>query len=372
MQIKSIAILITLMLSWMLATAQNITFQQIENEKDICNSVSNLTAEVISINSVQMSWNATNALYYAIIRDQDTIANVVTTEYIDENVPFGMHYYCVISICEDGYSVPTCVSKEVVVPNCHAPLNFNVSVDYDNYETPVLIMNWNKVEEALYYNLYFDNELFMIEIFDTSFIFSGVANTEYCFKVTSFCEFSESAFSNQDCETIIAPEECTPPTVFVAALSFDGSQINLAWEPVFEAISYNIYRNGVLINEFIPNNSAVDHAIEPNNRYCYTVSSVCVDGESEQSEPECVDVVSVNEFETNFNIYPNPAKEVLFIESDFLIQKVLIFNVTGQLIYHSLHGEKSLSVNLSDWNSGLYFIRILTESGMITKKLIVQ
>lgn len=72
----------------------------------------------------------------------------------------------------------------------------------------------------------------------------------------------------------------------------------------------------------------------------------------------------------NFNIYPNPTTDILNIElkENLSLEKVLIYNTTGQLVKET--SEKI--INVSDFATGIYNVQVLTNQGKATKKVIVK
>lgn len=73
------------------------------------------------------------------------------------------------------------------------------------------------------------------------------------------------------------------------------------------------------------------------------------------------------------SISPNPASEAILIKGD-RISQVEIYDVTGNLIYRK-SGIKQASpfeVTVSTFPKGIYFTRVYDESGVNTRKLIVQ
>ena len=79
------------------------------------------------------------------------------------------------------------------------------------------------------------------------------------------------------------------------------------------------------------------------------------------------------DFETNFTLYPNPAKEVLNIKvkSEMEVKSVSIYNTLGQIIMTTIHAENG-EINVSNLQSGSYFIKVFTEKGSSTTKFIKQ
>lgn len=87
--------------------------------------------------------------------------------------------------------------------------------------------------------------------------------------------------------------------------------------------------------------------------------------------------ISENQISDDFEIYPNPAKD--FVILDFnkfrgeLIQ-INILNVQGQniLTLNTNNQSKTFNIPLSNFSNGIYFLQLLTESGILTKKIIVS
>ena len=71
-------------------------------------------------------------------------------------------------------------------------------------------------------------------------------------------------------------------------------------------------------------------------------------------------------------VYPNPAKSEVMLASSLSINKVEIVNVLGQLVFVSDVNANSIKVNTSDFAAGNYIVKMYTESGVATKKLVVE
>ena len=68
----------------------------------------------------------------------------------------------------------------------------------------------------------------------------------------------------------------------------------------------------------------------------------------------------------NFTIYPNPVQDILNIESQQPIEAVKIYNLHGQLI----KVDSFMNVDISQLNTGLYFVQVIIEGKTVTKKFI--
>ena len=67
-------------------------------------------------------------------------------------------------------------------------------------------------------------------------------------------------------------------------------------------------------------------------------------------------------------VYPNPATNMIFISSPNQINNVVIFNYVGQSVYQGNSSE----INTSNFESGVYIIRIETANGIETQKVTIR
>ena len=139
--------------------------------------------------------------------------------------------------------------------------------------------------------------------------------------------------------------------------------------------AYDIYRANcdgsgqTLIAEAVINAQFIDNdwVTLPIGQYKYGVSidggytiywSDCIDKDYQGVDENIVD---------NLNIYPNPANEYIHVETNCELQRIDVYDVTGKLMISSTKTE----INVSDLESGIYFVNILTDKGCVTKKISV-
>ncbi|MBI9039421.1 MAG: T9SS type A sorting domain-containing protein [Bacteroidales bacterium] len=76
--------------------------------------------------------------------------------------------------------------------------------------------------------------------------------------------------------------------------------------------------------------------------------------------------------EETLSVYPNPASDLLNINSNNKILNVKILNYTGQFLTEYKFSNNEITINTSDYNSGIYFIQIETIKGISMKKLVIK
>jgi hypothetical protein len=84
----------------------------------------------------------------------------------------------------------------------------------------------------------------------------------------------------------------------------------------------------------------------------------------------CSGIISstLNELNEKISIYPNPSNGNLFISTSEVIKSIKVTNIIGKEIYSSNNFNDN-SIDLINFNNGVYFIDLSTEKGTITKKI---
>jgi len=75
-----------------------------------------------------------------------------------------------------------------------------------------------------------------------------------------------------------------------------------------------------------------------------------------------------------FKVYPNPASDVVAIKgtNGSTFTSVQAFDITGRVVYASDATGNSLSIDVSNWNNGIYLVQIATENGVQVKRIVVN
>ncbi|MDR2971513.1 MAG: T9SS type A sorting domain-containing protein [Bacteroidales bacterium] len=137
---------------------------------------------------------------------------------------------------------------------------------------------------------------------------------------------------------------------------------------------YHVYRNNLRItNTLLADTTYLDENL-PNGDYEYYIRTYykegCVSDSSNHVE-ETIDL-GIKEFEDGIVVFPNPTTGELQVTSyELRVMGVEIFDVYGRTIttHYSLL-TTHYSIDISELHAGIYFVRIATERGPITKKII--
>lgn len=161
------------------------------------------------------------------------------------------------------------------------------------------------------------------------------------------------------------PEDPTAPATPTNLKAEAASQtsIKLTWDAVENATSYRVYQGtNVIANPTEPTYTI--EGLEENKEYCYTVTAVNINLESEESDIACAETVwdAIEENTAVFNVYPNPVENEVRIASVEKIEEVTIYNVVGTTVYNVQCTMNDVQLNVSELNSGVYFVKVRTEN----------
>ena len=176
----------------------------------------------------------------------------------------------------------------------------------------------------------------------------------------------------------------TPQNVSVTG-DEEKMEIFVSWDAVDGAEEYQLYRNGTLLTT-VSSSEYTDTEIESGTQYCYNVRTYCGEGnysgfsaeactqvgESEPDDPEDPeDPDTIDEFENNLMIYPNPANDFVKLSAvSGQLSVVKIYNCLGMMVEEIEVNSNEIEINVSNYNSGVYFIEINTENGNNIKRII--
>ena len=147
--------------------------------------------------------------------------------------------------------------------------------------------------------------------------------------------------------------------------------------PDQEIVKYEIYRDTKYVGE-TDGLSFVDTEIEHNRAFAYTYSvrPVYEDCDGAFRSVTAKWGVNVNEYshDTKVTVYPNPTNDKIYIVTEAEIEEVVVYTITGVIVgqLSTDNRQQTLSIDLSELNAGIYFIKINTEEGNIVKRIIKQ
>jgi hypothetical protein len=74
----------------------------------------------------------------------------------------------------------------------------------------------------------------------------------------------------------------------------------------------------------------------------------------------------------NVIVYPNPAKDQLTIAAGMKMDRIEFVSVTGQTIFTQIVNTTTTNIQLAGISSGMYFVKIYADSGIVVKQVVVK
>lgn len=178
---------------------------------------------------------------------------------------------------------------------------------------------------------------------------------------------------NNDCPN------CTAPTDFTG--EYNNGGVLLRWNCAYVPSKFKVYRSedGIDYSEIAnidgEQNEYFDNVASGTYYYKVTAySSSCESDPALTNDDEDNVMVtvpySVTENSVNAKLYPNPTTGNLRIEGQDL-NTVAVFNLVGQKVYEETVNSDECVINMKEFGSGIYMVRIQTMTGSTTQKVSV-
>ena len=204
------------------------------------------------------------------------------------------------------------------------------------------------------------------------------ANTDYTYR--AFVTTANGTHYGADVtfttlEEVVNP--CNTPTGLTVSAVTDES-ITVTWDADANVSSWNIqYRpvGGQLSSATSNTNSYTINGLQPETSYQIQVQANCGDGNMSEwsSAVTGTTTTGIDSWLANsVSLYPNPAKEYVDIrvDGDLNVKTMEVFDVYGKLINTVIVTENPTRINVSGLANGMYFVRVTTEEGMVTKTFV--
>jgi hypothetical protein len=207
----------------------------------------------------------------------------------------------------------------------------------------------------------------------TSYTYRAFAST-----AAGFAYGEEVTFTT---ENVLEPDTCETPTGLDTA-NVANESITVTWTDNAGAEAWNVqYRvmNGSWTTETANATSYQITGLTGNTTYEIRVQADCGENTSEWSNMLTVTTTNtgIEDFLANsVSLYPNPAKEVVNVQctmhNALLDGELHLFDVYGKLLQIIPMASETTTINVSGLANGIYFVRVATEEGVVTKTFVKQ
>ena len=256
-------------------------------------------------------------------------------------------------------------------------------------EGNIVTLEWDEVELAEYYTVSRDGYVYETYVPTTTYVDDEAAFGNHCYTVQSVHKANVSPHTEEVCVEV---EGCESAKNLEAEFYEYAGEYGavIKWDRIESSLNlteYRVYRSTDNVTyeqvQNLVNVPSLDHyefsdMMCKDGTYYYKVTAYYadIDCESEYALAEnsdddfvIVEVVSINENIYNqVNIYPNPAKDRIKVEAEH-IKTLTIVNMTGQVVMSQVTNSDEMTLDLSDFETGMYMLQIVTETGVITRQI---
>ena len=290
------------------------------------------------------------------------------------NYGYGIHIDDVIIMDANGSTPP--------VTTCDVPTNLAVS----NITTTGATATWTAGGTETAWNLQYKaasaaDWSSAIPVTAATYTFAGLApNTQYQVRVQAACDATTTSDWTAAVSFTTAQESgdpCVDPSN-LASTGTEAHTITITWTENGTATSWTVYYrvNGATswITETANATNYTITGLEPETEYTIQVVANCADGAT--SEPSnTINVTTqpdgIEDYDAAaVNVFPNPTTGMVQVSSSkFQVSGVDVYDVYGKLLKTDAMMDNS-TVDMSGYAAGVYFLRISTENGVVTKRVV--
>lgn len=356
------------------------------------------TSEVIDT-TVVLSWTENEGVENANLRYRpegamtwDTIANVTSPYLLGDLVGCSFYEVEIQTFCTDTLAQ---WSNTLVIKTdgcCDIPKG--VVIDADP-ETSQVTIDWQPVLAAsayvVEYQLATDTIWTEVEVGAPPVIIENLLDcNEFNFRIESVCGMDADSLSGKsaarDFDSACA---CTPPAN-PDTLAITATTATISWEGVDAAANYNVrYKPSGPVAWKSIDTTATEITVEdldPCTNYRFQVRSLCNITDSQYQaavnfKTRCL--VGIEEILglSQLHLSPVPFNEELQIEmslKESVNLKVELVDIQGKVLYSKDFGQRNVGNNLlimndlGKINSGIYLVKLVTENGVVVRKVLHQ
>ncbi len=129
---------------------------------------------------------------------------------------------------------------------------------------------------------------------------------------------------------------------------------------------FNLFVDGYLTQSGVSEWEHLFAMLEPGTRQL-GVQAVYDSGVSEIAETSIhiEDATSVMQpdYQASLQVFPNPARYRLQLQSSETLEQVRVKDITGRIVHNALIGQAEYEIDVSQWQPGIYIVSAVTASG---------
>lgn len=361
-----------------------------------CTPVASLSVSDITLHSVTVDWECTGMerlwdVHIWTLEGDDTLHRTGTHPVALDGLESGIRYSCTVrplcgSTLQEG---DWCDTVSFVTSDCPTV----TGIMAEDVTTNRVTLSWNASPLVLGWMIEYGNAGFsqgtgtMARATTNSLVINGLeCASEYDFYVMAQCDTDLSSLNwgFVSATTAACPEGCNTPTGITTTIYHNNVMVE--WTPSEGNNSYEVeygvrgFQHGtgtiLLTNEPFTSINGLQAGIQ----YDLYVRAVCSAGSHSEWTPVHTFTTGTesitNACEASCTIYPNPASDCATIRMDgtSVIVRIDVMDISGRILQSvtpPCSNNAAVTLDLAGMNKGTCFVRIITDTHSIVKRLVI-
>ena len=205
------------------------------------------------------------------------------------------------------------------------------------------------------------------------------ANTGYTFRAFATTASGTTYGNDLTFTTLDQGQETCPAPTNVTASNITNNSADISWTQQGDVtnweVNYRVAGATAWNSSTTSSNPYTLTGLSESTSYEVQVIAHCTNGvTSDPSATITLTTVGINDYELNsVVVYPNPTNGMVQIQnSESRIQDVEVYDAYGKVLNVVTVNDNVTALDLSGYAAGTYFVKIVTENGVVTKRVVKQ
>lgn len=285
------------------------------------------------------------------------------------------------NVSQDNQPPAAIDNISITYNSCVSPKNINVS----NIRHNGAFVTWTQEDDAdhwqVEYKLKEDEDWTVIDIntYPQHAFNTLTDSSEYQIRLRTVCGDGDTSIYSSIIDFTTLRTPCSSAQVSVIEITKSSATATwrrngdeMGWDFSYKKSADEQYGETVFLTDTFFNFSG----LTPDTEYKINIRTKCDDNYYSAFAEftfRTDDETGINEINAGRNvvIYPNPAQNKLQVKADAGFETINVINLLGQVLYTGrITDTQKLEINVSSYESGVYFIRLEGKNGVVTKKFI--
>ena len=312
----------------------------------------------------------------------ETVPAVATLSTFTNNnslwgaVPVGATHIAIRWFCNNAEEYFTCSVDDIIVSAAACPTPGNVRASgVTSNSANILWDAGNASTWELEYGVGGNYTTLVPSVTTQPHSLQGLQpSTTYNVRMRAVCGSEYSSYNTCSFTTLETP--CNTPANLTEIAKTDTS-ITVTWVPTSGENEWKIiYSGGGTSGQIagILNYPYTLISLQRNTTYTICVVAVCAPGV--ESDPTyCISATTATGIHdlalaNSVKLYPNPASDKLMVEMESNFNTIEISNILGQTIYRANITDNQTLIDVAEFSTGMYYVKLQGNSGMVAKKFV--